>query len=71
MMSGVGGVYNSLVFRQQDAPRYVPGVIATGLLGVVTACMAPIISYVLWKQNKKAGRDGTHLEGAVDFRYTC
>jgi hypothetical protein len=69
-MGGVGGVIGSLIFRSQDAPTYIPGLItAIGLsLSVIVNCLTT--SYIFWQQNKKQAAGTVVLEGLPGFRYT-
>ncbi|KAJ3468047.1 hypothetical protein MRS44_002112 [Fusarium solani] len=68
--AALGGVYSALVFRQQDAPNYVPGIIGTGALFLLGAIMAPITSWLLWKLNREADRGKRVIENNESFRYT-
>lgn len=43
-MGGIGGIAGSLVFRSQDAPDYVPGVIATIVL---VPLLLPLLQYYI------------------------
>lgn len=70
MASGVGGIYSSLVFRQQDAPQYVPGIIAVMAVCVVSVLLTVVTVLLLRRQNRKADRDGRILEERKGFRYT-
>jgi cyanate permease len=68
--NGIGGIIGSLIFRQQDAPGYRPG-----LYGAFTANSLGIIItlgfiYYFRRQNERADRDGIILEGVPGFRYT-
>ncbi|KAK2799987.1 hypothetical protein FQN51_006416 [Onygenales sp. PD_10] len=69
-LGGVGGIAGSLVFRSQDSPAYVPGIIAAmaaqGLLLIVVASL----SLYFWRCNKKADRGEMVIEGSPTFRYT-
>ncbi|KAK7902508.1 hypothetical protein LTR67_002154 [Exophiala xenobiotica] len=70
MMAAVGGIYSALVFRQQDAPNYVPGLVATGALMLLAAVLTLITCPLLIRANRKADRGEKVIEGAPDFRYT-
>lgn len=70
MASGLGGIYSSLVFRQQDAPKYVPGIIAVLAVCVVSIVIAVVTVLLLRQQNRKADRGEKILEGRKAFRYT-
>lgn len=68
----VGGIMAATVFRNQDRPKYIPGLIATmvsqGIIAIVLVVLTLRHSY--W--NKRA-RDGTlkePLEGLPGFLYT-
>ncbi|KAJ2906902.1 MFS general substrate transporter [Zalerion maritima] len=74
---GIGGIAGSLVFRDQDAPYYKPGLyacIACALLNILIVCALTATFKV---QNKKAD-DGTHkledhdndMDHDARFRYT-
>ncbi|KXT12287.1 hypothetical protein AC579_5655 [Pseudocercospora musae] len=66
----IGGIIASNIFRQQDAPRYVPA------MGVVIATQAVSILHVLknfWvyaRRNRKADRGELVIEGQEGFRHT-
>ncbi|OAP56666.1 hypothetical protein AYL99_08778 [Fonsecaea erecta] len=69
-MSGVGGIYSSLVFRQRDAPNYLPGIIAVMAIccaAVATACVSIVV--LSW-YNKKADEGARINENLEGFRYT-
>jgi hypothetical protein len=85
-MSGVGGIYSSMVFRtilspiqlsssntltgQQDAPNYIPGLIAVMAINVAAVVVAALTMLLLRYHNRQADQ-GTHLcEGREGFRYT-
>ncbi|KAL6228855.1 hypothetical protein BDW75DRAFT_235613 [Aspergillus navahoensis] len=70
MVGGVGGVYASLVFRSQDAPNYIPGLVATIAVFALGVFLAIITSFILWQENKKADQGGIDCEGLEGFRYT-
>jgi MFS family permease len=69
-LGGVGGIAGSLVFRQQDAPTYVPGMIACLVLSgfiILTVC---VMSVYFRFMNAKADRGEIILENTPGFRYT-
>ncbi|KAK5063037.1 hypothetical protein LTR84_005113 [Exophiala bonariae] len=70
MMASIGGIYSALVFRQQDAPNYIPGIIATGSVMLLTAILAPTMSILLRRANAQADAGHRILEGSPAFRYT-
>ncbi|PGH15941.1 hypothetical protein AJ79_02108 [Helicocarpus griseus UAMH5409] len=69
-LGGVGGVAGSLVFRTQDAPDYIPGIIATMVCcGAVIITMLILTAYFKWANNK-ADRGELVINGNAEFRYT-
>ncbi|KAJ5619111.1 hypothetical protein N7510_003095 [Penicillium lagena] len=67
---GIGGIVGGLIFRTQDAPRYIPGTWASiGLMLLVVALVAALSIYFRL-QNKRADRGEIVLEGHEGFRYT-
>ncbi|KAJ8076727.1 hypothetical protein PM082_001150 [Marasmius tenuissimus] len=62
---GVGGIIATTIFRQQDFPRYLPGVIVTISFQGLLLVLLGIITAYFWDQNKK-----TRREGAGRFLYT-
>ncbi|KAE9961972.1 hypothetical protein BLS_001050 [Venturia inaequalis] len=69
--SGISGIYSSLTFRQQDAPNYVPGIIAVIVPFAVSLVLAIMTSLLLRRQNRLADRGRKVLVADIpDFRYT-
>ncbi|KAL2117468.1 hypothetical protein VTJ04DRAFT_7128 [Mycothermus thermophilus] len=73
---GIGGIAGSLVFRNQDAPHYKPGLyacLATTGLTIIIVCL---LSLEFKRQNGKADRGEKELEAESEdtyepgFRYT-
>ena len=67
---GVGGIAGALVFRNQDKPKYLPGVYAC-----ITANLCILVGtagLTLWFRycNNRARKGVTVLEGSKDFLYT-
>ncbi|KAM0706407.1 hypothetical protein Q7P35_005733 [Cladosporium inversicolor] len=69
-VSGVGGIYSSLVFRQQDAPDYIPGLVAVMVANAIAVLLAISSMLVLRIQNKRADEGVIVIEGLEGFRYT-
>lgn len=82
-MGGVGGIIASNVFRQQDAPRYLPGMITVIASQALTVILILKNFWVFSRANIKArNREqiaesgdssivlGDWLEGIKGFRYT-
>ncbi|RVX75299.1 hypothetical protein B0A52_00652 [Exophiala mesophila] len=68
--SSIGGIYSALVFRQQDAPNYRPGVIAT--LAITLATLAASTAMIVYFKiaNKQAQQGKRVIFGEPDFRFT-
>ena len=67
---GVGGIAGSLVFRSQDAPEYIPGLIAAMVCQALIIIIVVANTIYFRMENKKADRGEKILEGSADFRYT-
>lgn len=67
-----GGIIASTVFRQQDAPRYVPGLWTGAALQVFIIAGAAGTSFHFRRRNKQAdnGTVKKPIEGLEGFRYT-
>ncbi|SPO04341.1 related to putative tartrate transporter [Cephalotrichum gorgonifer] len=70
VFAAIGGIYSAQVFRQQDAPDYTPGIIATGALLLFNAFLSILSVYFLRRENQKADRGEIMIEESVEFRYT-
>lgn len=87
-MSGVGGIYSSMVFRkfsgwptlsndfanfgvgQQDAPNYLPGIIAVMAINIAAVLTAVVTMVLLRWQNQRADKGEVLCEDREGFRYT-
>ncbi|KAF9047428.1 major facilitator superfamily domain-containing protein [Panaeolus papilionaceus] len=75
---GIGGVFASLVFRQTDAPRYLPGIYATIGCQILLLILLAVITAYYWSQNRirstcegqATQRLGDQVQAKVDFIYT-
>ena len=67
---GVGGIAGSLVFRSQDAPEYIPGLIAAMVCQALIIIIVVANTIYFRMENRKADRGEKILEGSADFRYT-
>ncbi|KAJ9490197.1 hypothetical protein VN97_g3084 [Penicillium thymicola] len=67
---GLGGIVSSLVFREQDAPGYRPGMYAAIACNILIILLVLFLS--LWFRicNKQADRGKRVIEGDAAFRYT-
>ncbi|CAK4033631.1 related to tartrate transporter [Lecanosticta acicola] len=70
MLSGISGIYSSLVFRQQDAPGYVPGIYAVIAVDLLAIFLAVVTVLGLRRANKRAEQGRLVIEGLEGFRYT-
>ncbi|KAF2453398.1 major facilitator superfamily transporter [Lineolata rhizophorae] len=69
-MGGVGGIAGALVFRSQDAPKYLPGLwacMACAGLNILIVCALDVKFYI---DNQKQARGQKIIEGEEGFRYT-
>ena len=67
---GCGGVIAANVFRQQDAPKYLPGLYTGIAVQALTVVLVSKNFFVFYRQNRKAERGETLIEGTEGFRYT-
>jgi len=67
---GIGGVIGGTVFRTQDAPKYVPGIIACMIASGLIIVIALLLTLKFWRANKRAEAGGKIIEGLEGFRYT-
>ncbi|KAJ5104766.1 phthalate transporter [Penicillium alfredii] len=67
---GSGGIVGGIMFRTQDAPRYLPGIwTSIGLMLAVIVLVVGLSAH-FHLQNIKADRQEVILEGHEEFRYT-
>ncbi|PSR82402.1 phthalate transporter [Coniella lustricola] len=66
---GVGGIAGSLVFRTQDAPKYLPGIETCLVANAVTIIVTTILVFYFCRQNKRADEGRIIIEGLSNFRY--
>jgi DMSO reductase anchor subunit len=69
-MGGVGGIIGGTVFRSQDAPQYVPGLITCFLAAGVTIISVAATTVYMLSQNRKQAKGLLVIEGVEGFRYT-
>lgn len=67
---GLGGIVGSTVFRDQDKPGYVPGIIATMIACGLVILITIALEFKFWRANKRAAAGGKVIEGLEGFRYT-
>ncbi|PNS18134.1 hypothetical protein CAC42_3579 [Sphaceloma murrayae] len=69
-LGGVGGIAGSLIFRAQDNPEYVPGMIGCIVATVLVIVTCVLLSVYFKFMNKKADRGEVLINGLEGFRYT-
>ncbi|KAF2658362.1 MFS general substrate transporter [Lophiostoma macrostomum CBS 122681] len=69
-LGAIGGISGSLVYRTQDAPNYVPGVVAVIVCVGVVAVMGTTLIFYLRHCNKQADEGKRIIHGSPEFRYT-
>ena len=67
---GIGGIAGSLVFRSQDAPRYIPGVVACIVANATLMVIVGLLTLLFRHRNKKADRGELVINENREFRYT-
>ena len=70
MGGGCGGIVASFVFRQKDAPDYLPGMITVIVSQVLTVLLVSMNTVYFAHRNRKADRGEAILESTPGFRYT-
>jgi len=66
----IGGIAASTVYRDQDAPRYLPGLIATMVFEIFAFSVAGLMALYFHRKNEEADNEGKVLENTPGFRYT-
>lgn len=64
------GIAGSTVFRQQDAPEWLPGIWACMICNALIIVIVVVNTVVFRRQNKRADRGEVVLEEDENFRYT-
>jgi len=67
---GIGGIIGSTIFREQDSPRYRPGMLGTILANALIVIIVALLSLKFWRANRRAEAGGKWIEGQEGFRYT-
>ena len=66
----VGGIVGSNIFRQQDAPTYVPGLYTTVAMAVVIITGNVLLAFVYRRRNQIAEQSNTPVDGVPGFKYS-
>lgn len=69
-VGGIGGIIGSLVFRSQDAPRYLPGIYACIVSQVLVLAIVLLLSVKFRRDNKNQAAGTLIIERDDQFRYT-
>lgn len=67
---GIGGIIGGTVFREQDKPGYVPGIITCMLAAALIIVISLAMDFKFARANKRAAAGGKVIEGLEGFRYT-
>ncbi|KAJ5579455.1 uncharacterized protein N7459_005440 [Penicillium hispanicum] len=58
-LANLMGLVSSNLFREQDAPKYMPALIAVAVFGATGACLAGLLGLYMWLDNQRRNlRDG-------------
>ncbi|KAJ6006772.1 hypothetical protein N7451_004716 [Penicillium sp. IBT 35674x] len=68
-LGGTGGIVGSLVFRSQDAPKYLPGIYACLTANGIILLLTTLLVIYFSLQNKLASRGMVVIEDLPSFRY--
>ncbi|KAH6903110.1 major facilitator superfamily domain-containing protein [Coprinopsis sp. MPI-PUGE-AT-0042] len=69
-MGGIGGIFATMVYRQVDYPRYIPGIWATMACQFTMLLLLAINSFFFSKWNKEAREGKRVLEDRPNWYYT-
>ena len=67
---GIGGIIGSTVFREQDAPKYGPGIMTTMIANGLVILITGALTVKFYFANKRVDRGGKVIEGQVGFKCT-
>jgi hypothetical protein len=69
-MGGMGGIFATMVYRQVDYPRYIPGIWATMACQFTMLLLLAINTFFFKKWNREAREGKRVLEGTPNWYYT-
>ncbi|OGE55808.1 hypothetical protein PENARI_c004G03057 [Penicillium arizonense] len=62
-LANLMGLVSSNLFREQDAPKYMPALISVAAFGAAGACLAACLGFYMWMDNKRRDRrDGVTIQ---------
>ncbi|KAJ5769758.1 uncharacterized protein N7511_001809 [Penicillium nucicola] len=62
-LANLMGLVSSNLFREQDAPKYLPALISVAAFGAAGACLAACLGFFMWMDNKRRDRrDGVTIQ---------
>ncbi|TFK73949.1 MFS general substrate transporter [Pluteus cervinus] len=67
---GVGGIFATTVYREEDFPRYLNGIWATLGCQFLMIVLVAALEFTYHRRNAAAAQDGVVLEGQPGFTYT-
>lgn len=67
---GAGSIFATTTFREQDSPRYVPGLWATVGCQLLLLALLLLTSVHYYRVNRIVRHGGPPVEGQQGFRYT-
>ncbi|RDW59665.1 MFS general substrate transporter-30 [Coleophoma cylindrospora] len=67
---GIGGIIGGTVFREQDAPKYRPGIETTMIANALVLVGVGLLTIKFYRANQRAERGEEVIEGQEGFRYT-
>ncbi|KAL4966538.1 major facilitator superfamily domain-containing protein [Aspergillus stella-maris] len=66
----IGGILGTTVFRAQDAPDYIPGLLTTMLANAIIIVLVGALTLKFHRANKRVDAGGKAIEGLTGFKYT-
>ncbi|KAL4950412.1 major facilitator superfamily domain-containing protein [Aspergillus filifer] len=66
----IGGILGTTVFRAQDAPDYIPGLLTTMLANAIIGVLVGTLTLKFHRANKRVDAGGKAIEGLPGFKYT-
>ena len=70
MGGAFGGIISGNIFREQDAPEYIPGILVCMCFQILTILLVSKNFIYYSYCNRKANRGEMVIQGQPNFRYT-